>query len=199
MLQYATMTDTLPAYLKSVDLGPPVQAVMQAIADGEHWLLAWNRQTDIIYRLLAKESGIGKDRLRAIEAGEMATRAEVTALARTWRVDARAVENTLPYPLAGEASAALLEHGNWVLQVESEPDVPMRLSFRGGQVFEAGMAVGGYADTADGVRASVGDDVVLTIGRPAGDVFPVVMVTLRHGDGADLVERAQMVRDGGAQ
>lgn len=190
---------TLPAYLKSVDQGPPLHAVMQAIADGEHWLLAWNRQTSVIYRLLAKESGVHEARLREIEAGEHATRAEVVALAKAWRVDPIAVEHTLPYRLAGDATVALLEQGSWVLHVEGEPDAPMHLTFRGSQVYENGVAVGSYGDGDDGARASVGNDVVLSIGALTDGAFPVTMTTRRYGDGADLVERARLVRDMRAQ
>jgi hypothetical protein len=183
----------VPAYLKMVDTGPPLHAVMQAIAEGEHWLLAWNRQSTTIYRLLGKESSISNDRLREIEAGADVTIEEVVALARTWRVDPAAVVVTLPTKPIGDL-ADRIEAGEWVLELDGELDAALHLTFRDGGVFENGMSVGRYAETLEGVRATIGEDVVLLIGALAGDAMPVTMVTERHGDGADLVESARLMR-----
>lgn len=89
--------DTRPAYMKLVDSGPPLQAVRQCIDEGDHWVLAWNRQSDVIYRHLARDSGVSVVRLAAIEAGDVPTRTELGKLAAVWRVSVEAVLLTLPF------------------------------------------------------------------------------------------------------
>jgi len=178
----------LPAYLKRLDQGPPLHAVMQAIAEGDHWLLAWNRQTAVIYRLLGKESGLGDERLRAIEAGSPATDAEITALAKAWKVDPAAVAGTLP--------SRPIDTGSWIMELDGELDAPLHLTFRSGEVFEHGMPVGSYTETPDGVRAAIGEDLVLLIVRQPGATLPVTMITKR--DSGELVEAARLVRQTGA-
>lgn len=89
--------DTRPAYMKLVDSGPPLQAVRQCIDEGDHWVLAWNRQSDVIYRHLARDAGIEARRLAAIEAGDVPSRDELEKLAKVWRVLVEAVLLTLPF------------------------------------------------------------------------------------------------------
>lgn len=91
--------DTRPAYMKLVDRGPPLQEVKQCMDDGDHWVLAWNRQSDVIYRHLGRDSRIEDRRIGEIEAGDVPTRAELEKLAKVWRVSVEAIEATLPFSI----------------------------------------------------------------------------------------------------
>lgn len=82
----------------------------------------------------------------------------------------------------------------WALELDSELDAPLRLTFRDGAVFENGMQLGSYADGPDGIRATIGEDVVLMIGQEDDGCRPVRMTTKRPGE-PDLVETARLVRD----
>lgn len=87
----------LPPKWASDPIPPPLQAVAQAIADGESWLIAWALQPlTVPYRRLSRECGIDDTRLRAIDRGAPITRGELGALAKAWKVDPSAVFLTLP-------------------------------------------------------------------------------------------------------
>ncbi|WP_034161452.1 hypothetical protein [Sphingomonas sp. ERG5] len=74
----------------------PLPAVAQAIATGEPWLLAWALQSAIPYRLLAQKSGISDARLDELYRGAPVSRAELAALAATWKIEVEQVMLTLP-------------------------------------------------------------------------------------------------------
>jgi hypothetical protein len=74
----------------------PLQAVAQAIADGEPWILAWTLHSATSYRLLSRETGIPDDRLDEIYRGAAPGRSELAALARVWKADLDDVMLTLP-------------------------------------------------------------------------------------------------------
>ena len=75
---------------------PPLQAVAQAIANGETWLFAWAMQSTISYRLLSRECRIKQERLLEIDEGAPITPDELAALARTWKVEPADIVRTLP-------------------------------------------------------------------------------------------------------
>ncbi|HEX7694034.1 MAG TPA: hypothetical protein VF409_06065 [Sphingomonas sp.] len=74
----------------------PLQAVAQAIADGEPWILAWTLHSATSYRLLSRETGIPDHRLDEIYRGAAPGRSELAALARVWKADLDDVMLTLP-------------------------------------------------------------------------------------------------------
>lgn len=74
----------------------PLPAVAQAIATGEPWLLAWALQSATPYRLLSRKSGITDDRLDALYRGAPVSRAELAALADTWKIAVDQIMLTLP-------------------------------------------------------------------------------------------------------
>ena len=74
----------------------PLQAVAQAIADGEPWLLAWTLHSATSYRLLSRETGIPDHRLDDIYRGDPPRRTELAALARAWKAELDDVLLTLP-------------------------------------------------------------------------------------------------------
>jgi len=74
----------------------PLQAVAQAIADGEPWILAWTLHSATSYRRLSRETGIPDYRLDEIYRGARAGRSELAALARVWKADLDDVMLTLP-------------------------------------------------------------------------------------------------------
>ena len=74
----------------------PLQAVAQAIADGEPWILAWTLHSATSYRRLSRETGIPDYRLDDIYRGVPPGRSELAALARVWKVDLDEVMLTLP-------------------------------------------------------------------------------------------------------
>ena len=74
----------------------PIQAVAQAIADGEPWILAWTLHSATSYRRLSRETGIPDHRLDDIYQGAAPGRSELAALASAWKVDLDDVMRTLP-------------------------------------------------------------------------------------------------------
>ncbi len=74
----------------------PLPAVAQAIATGEPWLLAWALQSATPYRLLARKSGIADSRLDELYRGAPVSRAELVALADTWKIAVDQIMLTLP-------------------------------------------------------------------------------------------------------
>ena len=74
----------------------PLQAVAQAIADGEPWILAWTLHSATSYRLLSRQTGIPDHRLDDIYRGAPPRRTELAALARVWKIDLDDVMLTLP-------------------------------------------------------------------------------------------------------
>lgn len=74
----------------------PLQAVAQAIAAGEPWILAWTLQSTTSYRLLSRQTGIPEHRLDQIYLGASVSRSELAAPAGAWRIDVDEVMLTLP-------------------------------------------------------------------------------------------------------
>lgn len=74
----------------------PLQAVAQAIADGEPWILAWTLHSATSYRLLSRQTGIPDHRLDDIYRGAAPGPTELTALAKVWKADLDDVMLTLP-------------------------------------------------------------------------------------------------------
>jgi len=74
----------------------PLQAVAQAIADGEPWLLAWTLQSATSYRLLSRQTGIPDHRLDELYRGATPNTGELAALAKAWKADLDEVMLTLP-------------------------------------------------------------------------------------------------------
>lgn len=74
----------------------PLQAVAQAIADGEPWILAWTLHSATAYRRLSRETGIPDHRLDDIYRGAPPHRSELATLARVWKADLDDVMLTLP-------------------------------------------------------------------------------------------------------
>ncbi|WP_066816930.1 hypothetical protein [Sphingomonas mali] len=74
----------------------PLQAVAQAIADGEPWILAWTLHSATSYRLLSRGTGIPDHRLDDIYRGAPPGRSELAALARVRKADLDDVMLTLP-------------------------------------------------------------------------------------------------------
>ena len=74
----------------------PLQAVQQAIADGETWLFAWALHSTVSYRHLSRDSGIPEHRLMEIDDGSPVTRSEFQALVSAWRADPKDVLVTMP-------------------------------------------------------------------------------------------------------
>lgn len=62
--------------------------IAQSIASGTHWLDAWLMQNNTPYHRLSSITGIPAQRFAAITNGDVASRAEIDALARAWSMSA---------------------------------------------------------------------------------------------------------------
>jgi len=89
-------TQAKPPKWASDPVPPPLQAVAEAMADGETWLFAWAIQSTVSYRLLSRECRIKEPRLLEIDAGSPITRDELAALAKVWKVTPADIMLTLP-------------------------------------------------------------------------------------------------------
>ena len=74
----------------------PYEAVAQAMATGDSWLFAWCSQSNVPFRRLDREAKIPDWRLAELDHGSPATRDEIDALAKAWRIDADDIIGTLP-------------------------------------------------------------------------------------------------------
>lgn len=59
-------------------------AIYRSIQEGEHWFAAWYGEAATPYVRLKKLSGVGLDRIAAIDDGDKLTRIELEAFARAW-------------------------------------------------------------------------------------------------------------------
>lgn len=72
--------------------------ILRSIAEGDHWFYAWVSQCCTPHIRLAKQTGISPGRIRAIDGGDIVSRAEIDALARAWNVSTQELISTLPDP-----------------------------------------------------------------------------------------------------
>ena len=72
--------------------------VYRAVAEGEMWFRAWYGEAATPFVRLKKLSGVGYDRINAIDQGDKLTWKELVAFAEAWKADPEQVVASLPSP-----------------------------------------------------------------------------------------------------
>ncbi|WP_198350842.1 helix-turn-helix domain-containing protein [Flavisphingomonas formosensis] len=82
--------------IRRLEIWSPAHPVARAIATGDHWFGAWQRQNAIPFARLARQTGISEDRLEAMNRGDSLTRNEADALARAFGISTADLIASMP-------------------------------------------------------------------------------------------------------